>query len=176
MLICSSGIKRWEKAKESRHIYKESEEADNRVVWRLFMTSKTKNLKIAAKKKHDLMRKDQRKPLSGRNLRLMHEMKAVATLFDELMAMEEKPKKIRIRLGAMNADPKAFKILFKEFAISMGYPDMDVEIDHIPVFAECTACGFKGSIPLVEHVHFVRCPDCKKVADIIKGNELELIE
>jgi Zn finger protein HypA/HybF involved in hydrogenase expression len=107
--------------------------------------------------------------------RLMHEMKAVQMVFDELMHMEPKPSKVKIRLGRMKADPRVFRQMFKEFAVSLGFSDVEIKVEEIPVVAECKQCGFSGRLDVMEHVHFVRCPDCKKVADIVQGDELEIL-
>lgn len=106
----------------------------------------------------------------------MHEMKAVQKLAEELMALDERPEKIRVRLGRMLADPRTFRQLFGEFANSIGFAGVDIDIEEVPVIAKCGKCGFHGGVKVMEHIHFVRCPDCNKVADIIQGNELEIVE
>ncbi|RLI96438.1 MAG: hypothetical protein DRO99_04465, partial [Candidatus Aenigmatarchaeota archaeon] len=80
------------------------------------MSERTKKIKRKAAVKHASMRRDKRKGPSKDQLRLMHEMKAVQRLVEELMAMGHKPEKVRVRLGRMNADPTTFKHMFKEFA------------------------------------------------------------
>jgi len=106
----------------------------------------------------------------------MHEMKAVQQLIEELMALDPKPEKIKVRLGRMLANPRVFKQMFREFAESIGFSGIDIEVEEVPVVARCDKCGFSGNVPVIEHVHFVRCPDCNKVADIVQGNELEIVE
>lgn len=106
----------------------------------------------------------------------MHEMKSVRMVFDELMHLKPEPnEKIKIRLGRMMADPRVFRQMLKEFAGSMGFPDIEVDVEEVPVIAKCDKCGFRGGVHVIEHVHFVRCPDCNKVADIVQGNELEIV-
>jgi len=105
----------------------------------------------------------------------MHEMKAVQRLVEELMALEHVPEKVKVKLGRMMADPRVFGQIFREYAGSVGFSGVDIEVEEVPVIAKC-GCGFHGGVQVMDHVHFVRCPDCNKVADIVQGNDLEVVE
>jgi len=118
---------------------------------------------------------DRRKLPSKDMLRLMHEMKAVQKVVEELMSMEPRPEKIKIKLGRMMANPQVFGQMFREFVAATQFSGIDFEIEPVDVVARCGKCGFHGRVDVIEHVHFVRCPDCKKVAEILKGNELEIV-
>ena len=109
-------------------------------------------------------------------VRLMHEMRAVQKLVEDIMELDPRPERVKVRLGRMLADPQVFRQMFKEFASQAGFHGIEIDIESVPVIAKCDKCGFRGSVPVMEHVHFVRCPDCKKVADILQGNEMEILE
>ena len=140
------------------------------------MTKKTRYMKRKASVEHRKRVEDKRKAPTENQVRLMHEMKAVHKILDDIVSMPEIPDSVKVRVGRMNADPKIFEQMFSEFAKSMGYRGIRVEVESVPVYADCKKCGFRGNVPVIEHVHFVRCPDCKKIADIVRGNELELVE
>ena len=139
------------------------------------ISRRTKAHQMRARMKHQRIREDRRKSPTKDQERLMHEMKAVQRLAEELMALEEKPERIKLRLGRMMADPRVFRQLFKEFTGSLGFSGIEIDIEEVPVIAKCHKCGFEGGVQVIEHVHFVRCPDCKKVADIVQGNEMEIV-
>lgn len=105
----------------------------------------------------------------------MHELKAVQQILDDVIHIEPRPSRVKVRLGRMKADPRVFRQMFMEFAASLGMYGMELEVESVPVLAKC-ACGFYGSVPVMEHAHFVRCPDCNKVADVVQGDELEIVE
>ena len=138
------------------------------------MSERTHAHRQKARTKHNKIRTDKRKPDEGKE-KLMHEIKAVQKILEDLMDIEPKPEKIKVRLGRMNADPVVFAQMFREFVTSSGMPSIDIEVEPVPVKAKCR-CGFEGDVPVIEHIHFVRCPKCNKVADIEQGNELEIVE
>ena len=140
------------------------------------MTQRTNAHRFRARMKHHRIRKDNRKLPTKEMERLMHEMKAVQKLVEEYMAMEPKPGKIKVRLGRMTANPQVFSQMFREYLSSMNLPAVDLEVEAVPVKGKCGNCGYEGNITVMEHVHFVRCPKCNKVADILQGNELKIVE
>ena len=140
------------------------------------MNKRTKAHQMRARMKHHNIREDRRKSPTKDQERLMHEMKAVQRLVEELMALDEKPERIKVRLGRMTAEPRVFRQLFSEFSSSLGFSNVDIDIEEVPVIAKCDKCGFEGGVQVMEHVHFIRCPDCKMVADIVQGNELEIVD
>ena len=65
--------------------------------------------------------------------------------------------------------------MFREFAASTAFSGIEMEIQSVPVVVKCKGCGYQGNVAVMEHIHFARCPECSKVADILQGNELEII-
>ncbi len=102
----------------------------------------------------------------------MHEMGVIEEIISELGKLGN-PKRAKIRLGAMKGDPEQLREMFEEYVTGSPLEGTELEIEEVPVEAFCP-CGFSGFIDVEEHVHFVRCPKCGKVADIRSGNELEV--
>jgi len=106
----------------------------------------------------------------------MHEMAALQEVVRELSRLGN-PKKAKLRLGAMRADPEHFKELFDEYVRDSPFEGTELNIEDVPVEGLCT-CGFSGFVDPPEggegHIHFVRCPNCGRVLDITKGNEIEV--
>lgn len=102
----------------------------------------------------------------------MHEMATIQEVIAELGRLGN-PKRAKVRLGAMRADPEHFREIFSEYVKGSPLEGTELEIDDIPVEGFCT-CGFAGPVDINEHVHFARCPNCNSVLDIKSGNELEV--
>ncbi|RLJ06693.1 MAG: hypothetical protein DRP18_00100 [Candidatus Aenigmatarchaeota archaeon] len=103
----------------------------------------------------------------------MHEFTAVQKAINEILGMEQRPKKVKIILGKIYGNAKNFKDMFREHTRGTPIENIDIEIEQVPVEIKCE-CGFSGTVKILEHVHFVRCPLCGKVADILKGDELKV--
>jgi len=102
----------------------------------------------------------------------MHEMKLVQEVISELGRIGN-PARVRIRLGAMKAEPEQLRSMFKEYVMGSPLEGTELDIEEVPVEGFCT-CGFEGPVEVHGHVHFVRCPECGSVLDIRSGNELEV--
>jgi Zn finger protein HypA/HybF involved in hydrogenase expression len=102
----------------------------------------------------------------------VHEWKAVQKVIDELG--RGKPKKAIVRIGEMVSDPDIFMEIFREHVKGTDMEGMDIKVESVPVEAKCE-CGWAGRIKVIAHLHFIRCPRCGKVADVLKGNELEIV-
>ena len=102
----------------------------------------------------------------------MHEMKTIQEVISELGRLGN-PARAKLRLGAMRAEPEHFREIFSEYVKDSPFEGTELEIEEVPVEIFCP-CGFSGEVPVQEHVHFVRCPECGKVADVTSGNELEI--
>lgn len=103
----------------------------------------------------------------------MHEFGSVREAIERISRMQPTPKRVRIRLGRMRASPKGFEEMFGEHTADSELQGIGLEIESVPVEISCS-CGLKGPVRVMEHVHFVRCPRCGKVADVIRGNELDI--
>jgi Zn finger protein HypA/HybF involved in hydrogenase expression len=103
----------------------------------------------------------------------MHEFGSVQEAIRKIRAMEPLPGKVRIRLGKMRGSAKAFEEMFREHARDTELAGIGLEIEQVPAEISCE-CGLKGIVRVVEHVHFLRCPRCGRVADPVSGNELEI--
>jgi len=101
----------------------------------------------------------------------MHELASVQSVVVELL--EKKPKKARVLLGKMMSDTEHFKEMFSVFAEGTPAADVELEIVSVPVKAKCP-CGFEGEIEIPSHTHFVRCPKCNKICDVLSGNEIKV--
>jgi Zn finger protein HypA/HybF involved in hydrogenase expression len=104
----------------------------------------------------------------------MHEFTAVKRVIDEIKRMQPRPDKVRITLGKMMGTAKGFEDMFREHTHGTPLQGIGIEIVQKDVNINCPHCGFEGTFRVVEHIHFVRCPMCGKVADIITGNELKV--
>jgi len=102
----------------------------------------------------------------------MHELGAVRKVIDEINSMDPKPKKIRITIGKMMGTAKGFESMFREHTYETPLQGIEMEIISKDVNVKCPECGFEGMVKIMEHVHFVRCPLCTKITDIVTGNEL----
>lgn len=102
----------------------------------------------------------------------MHEMSTVEKVINELN--EKRPKSAKVILGKMAADKDHFLSMFSEIAKGTPAEQVDLVVEQVPVRAKC-GCGFEGIVDVPGHVHFVRCPKCGKVADVLEGNEVEII-
>lgn len=87
--------------------------------------------------------------------------------------IETRARHAKVRLGKMRGDKTRFLALVAEFLKGSGFEKTRIDIVQVDVLARC-ACGFRGVINIPEHVHFVRCPKCKKIADVLEGNELDI--
>jgi Zn finger protein HypA/HybF involved in hydrogenase expression len=105
---------------------------------------------------------------------MMHEFGSVQWVIMELRKMDPAPRKVKIVLGKMRGSAKAFEEMFREYTRDTELKGIGLEIEQVPVEVKC-GCGLEGLVRVTEHVHFVRCPRCGKVADIIRGNELEIV-
>jgi Zn finger protein HypA/HybF involved in hydrogenase expression len=101
----------------------------------------------------------------------MHEFAAVQYVITEARKIQPTPKKILVRLGKMRGGSKGFEEMFREHSRGTPLENIGLEIESIPVEVKCP-CGFSGTMRVIEHVHFLRCPVCGKIADVLKGNEL----
>ncbi len=101
----------------------------------------------------------------------MHEFKAAKELIDELK--DKQPKKAVISLGKMISSKDVFLEIIKEHTKQTPLEKTEITIEEIPVRAKCS-CGFVGVIDIPGHVHFVRCPKCGKIAEVLEGDKVIL--
>lgn len=104
----------------------------------------------------------------------IHEFSTVRQVIFELNKRQEKNKKVKLILGRMLSNKKTFTEIFHEHVKGTELESILLDIEEIPIKIKCQ-CGFEGNIEITEHVHFVRCPKCGKIADVLQGNELEII-
>lgn len=109
-----------------------------------------------------------------REMSRMHEQQSVQFVIEQLKRTGA--KKAKLKLGLMRGNPKTFLEMFSFQVRGTELEDVKLEIEPIGVEIKCPKCGFEGTVAIVEHVHFVRCPKCNEIADVVYGNELELIE
>ena len=101
----------------------------------------------------------------------MHDVAAVRYVIEELSNC--KKDKARLILGELVTDRDSFLSMFNEMV--KGTPLEKIRLDILPVKARIRCkCGFEGgiSIPKGAHLHYVRCPDCNSIAEIVEGNEI----
>ncbi len=103
----------------------------------------------------------------------MHEISSVNEAIRRIASLRPSPKKIVIHLGEMRGDAKTFEEMLKEHSRGTDIENIDITVKSVPVDISCK-CGFSGHVPILEHVHFVRCPECGSIADVLKGNELDI--
>jgi Zn finger protein HypA/HybF involved in hydrogenase expression len=102
----------------------------------------------------------------------MHEMATIQEVIAELNRLGN-PKRIKVRLGAMRAEPEHFREAFNEYVKGSPLEGTELDVEDVPVEGFCT-CGFAGPVEIDEHIHFARCPNCNSVMDTKSGNELEV--
>ncbi len=103
----------------------------------------------------------------------MHEFTSVHEAIERIKQMQPLPRKVRIRMGKMRGSAKAFEEMFREHTRDTGLQGIGLEIEQVPVEISCQ-CGLEGTVRVMGHVHFVRCPRCGHITDAIRGNELEI--
>lgn len=103
----------------------------------------------------------------------MHEQQSVQFVIQQFK--ETGVKKAKLKLGLMRGDPKTFMEAFKFQVRGTELENVKLKLEPIGIEIKCPKCGFEGTIALMEHVHFVRCPKCNEIADVVFGNELEFI-
>jgi len=101
----------------------------------------------------------------------MHEFGAAKKIMDLLE--KEKPKKATIILGKMVSSKDVFLEILNEHIKGTELGNIELDVREVPVFAKCK-CGFEGNIEVLSHVHFVRCPKCGEIAEVVTGNELDI--
>lgn len=101
----------------------------------------------------------------------MHEAEGARTVAETIV--KSKATHVKVRLGKMRGNEKRFLQLVKEFLSGTGFEGAKIKIEPAGVTAKCK-CGFCGNVDVSEHVHFVRCPLCGTIADILSGNELDI--
>lgn len=104
----------------------------------------------------------------------MHEFGSVQKAIRDIKNIDPAPKKVKILLGKMRGNAKTFGEMFREYTRGTEIEGIEIEIEQVPVEVKC-GCGLEGLVRVTEHIHFVRCPRCGKIADVIKGNELEIV-
>ena len=102
----------------------------------------------------------------------MHETAAAKKIADEII--QKNAHHSTVRIGKMYGNKERFLELVKEFLCETPFEDALINAEEVDVVAKC-GCGFSGKIDVREHIHFVRCPKCGKVAEIIAGNSIELL-
>jgi Zn finger protein HypA/HybF involved in hydrogenase expression len=103
----------------------------------------------------------------------MHEFGSVQKVIQDIRKMKPVPGKVKITLGKMRGSAKAFEEMFREYTRGTELEGIGIEIEQVPVEISC-GCGLRGLVRVTEHVHFARCPRCGRVADVLRGNELEI--
>ena len=103
----------------------------------------------------------------------MHETAAAKKIADEIIQKNAHHSKLRI--GKMYGNKERFLDLVKEFLSGTPLEDATIDAEYTEVVIRCM-CGFKGTVDVKEHIHFVRCPKCNKVAEILEGNDIELLQ
>ena len=103
----------------------------------------------------------------------MHELGSVQKVIQDLKRMDPIPKRITIVLGKMRGSAKGFEDMFREYTRDTELEGIGMEIEQVPVKVKCE-CGLEGLDRVTDHLHFVRCPKCGNVADILQGNELDI--
>lgn len=103
----------------------------------------------------------------------MHEFDSVHRAVTRLRETRPVPRKVRIRLGKMRGSARGFEELFREQIRDTELHGIELEIEQVPVEISCS-CGLEGHARVMGHVHFVRCPVCGEIADVRKGNELDI--
>ncbi len=104
----------------------------------------------------------------------MHEFGSVQEAIRRLMQIQPRPAKVLIKLGKMRGSAKTFEEMFREHTRDTELEGIGLEIEQVLAEVKCS-CGFEGNVRVLGHIHFVRCPLCNDIADIVKGNELEII-
>ena len=103
----------------------------------------------------------------------MHEFASVQEAIRRIRKMQPVPKRVKIRLGKMRGSAKGFEEMFREHSRDTDIENIELEVENVPVEIKCS-CGLEGMVRVMDHVHFVRCPRCGQVADILRGNELDI--
>jgi Zn finger protein HypA/HybF involved in hydrogenase expression len=103
----------------------------------------------------------------------MHEFTSIREAIDKINRMEPRPEKVTIKLGKVRGSARGFEKMFREHTRGTSLEGISLEIEQVPAEIKCK-CGLEGPVRIMDHVHFVRCPKCGEVADLIKGNELDI--
>ncbi len=103
----------------------------------------------------------------------MHDIGAVQHIIEQLKGMKKKPGKLRIELGLMKGEPERVSQLFNEMVRGTELESVELDIVPVPVEIRCE-CGFSGKIEIKEHVHFARCPECGRIAEILNGDSINI--
>ena len=102
----------------------------------------------------------------------MHETRLVNTVISELL--NKNVKKAKLRLGRMHCRADIFQELFKAHTKGTPLEGAELEVEEVPVKIRCK-CGFTGRVNVMEHIHFVRCPQCNEIVEPLTGNELQIV-
>jgi Zn finger protein HypA/HybF involved in hydrogenase expression len=102
----------------------------------------------------------------------MHETRLVNSIVSELL--NRNLTEAKLRLGRMHCRADVFRSLFREQTRGTPLENMRLEVEEVPVKIKCK-CGFQGNVSVMEHIHFVRCPECHDIVEPLTGNELEII-
>lgn len=102
----------------------------------------------------------------------MHESEGARLAAEKIITARAKHAKIR--LGRMRGEKTRFLALVRELLAGSGFESIRIEVEPVDVCAKCS-CGFCGKVEVHEHIHFVRCPKCGRVAEVTEGNSLQII-
>jgi Zn finger protein HypA/HybF involved in hydrogenase expression len=103
----------------------------------------------------------------------MHEFGSVQQAIREIRKMRPLPRKVKILIGKMRGSARGFEEMFREHTRDTELQGIGLEVESVPVEIRCD-CGLEGLVRIMEHVHYVRCPKCGDVAEVVRGNELEI--
>jgi Zn finger protein HypA/HybF involved in hydrogenase expression len=109
----------------------------------------------------------------SRGRKNMHEFGSVQQAVRDIRKIHPVPRKVKIRLGKMRGSAKGFEEMFREHIRDTELYGIGIEIENIPVEIKCP-CGLEGPVRIMDHIHYVRCPKCGQVADVVRGNELDI--
>ncbi len=105
----------------------------------------------------------------------MHEFKTIEEIYNSLLRMDSIPERLYIKLGKLKGNADFVKFALESMLKNTPFEKIKMEFIEVKPFIRCPNCGFQGEVDVVGHVHFVRCPACNAVADVVRGNEIELL-
>jgi len=105
----------------------------------------------------------------------MHEFKTVEEIYNSIQAMDHVPKRIYVKLSKLKGNPEFIKFALESMLKNTPYASSSIHFIEVKPVIRCKNCGFEGEVDIPEHVHFIRCPFCNRIADVIKGNDIEIL-
>ena len=105
----------------------------------------------------------------------MHEFDTVEKIYNSLLSMGKLPDRVYIKLSKLNGNVDFVRFAIESMIRGTVLEKVKLEFIEIKPKIKCRSCGYEGEVDIPAHAHFIRCPLCNDVVDVIEGKEIEIL-